>query len=167
MDGTKCKICFTHQWFIFTKNSGNFFLVKKTKPGERSPRGVWQKTTLFSGFFPDPFPTYLILIDIRHKHLIFIDIDWVTYNQTDGAWAVRDDVSRPQVPYERLISCGWYHIGRRWFSDSLFFYKETFFLIFPVPMWWCCYQVRTVTVQVYANFLKCVEISIFLSTVWN
>ena len=40
-----------------------FFLVKKLKQRWGGPRGVCQKTRLFTGFFPDPFP--IVSYEIR------------------------------------------------------------------------------------------------------
>ena len=59
LDRTKCKICFTHQWFIFKKNMGQFVSVKKTKPrgrGGARGRGGFGKDQIFYGFLLDPLP---------------------------------------------------------------------------------------------------------------
>ena len=44
LDGTKCKICLTHQWFIFPKIiMGQFFSRKKGQTGEGGGRGGFVK----------------------------------------------------------------------------------------------------------------------------
>ena len=57
LNGTKHKIRFGHCRCIFQqKNGGQFFSPKKDQTGGGGPRGVWQKTRLFSGFFSATFP---------------------------------------------------------------------------------------------------------------
>ena len=52
LDGTKCKICFVHQWFILKKeNEGSFFFIRKNTKRGGGSREVWQITRLFRRFF--------------------------------------------------------------------------------------------------------------------
>ena len=69
----------------------------------------------------------------------FIILCWSIYIfQLDGAWALWGNISRPQVPDERLNS---YYSWLIYFSVSPHFFRRQNNVLLPI--WWSCYQVKT------------------------